>query len=96
MTDETKRPGTSDGEKEQAGHERIAVRPSRHLRPRPVRNVVFHIRQVLNVLFMLTGIAGVMMYCGLMGEGLVERQGIIVIVIAVSIKMAECMLRFWK
>ncbi len=67
-----------------------------HTKPRPDRDMVFYIRQVLNILFMLTAIVGVMMYCGVMGEGPVEKQGIIVIIIAVSIKMAECMLRFKK
>lgn len=68
----------------------------KHTRPRPDRDIVFYIRQVLNILFMLTAIVGVLMYCGVMGEGLIVKQGIVVIIIAVSIKMAECMLRFKK
>ncbi|MDO4172039.1 MAG: hypothetical protein Q4E63_00075 [Prevotellaceae bacterium] len=80
----------------EVSHEYHAQRPVRHTKPKTARGMVFHIRQVLNVLFMLTGIVGALMYAGVMGQGLVERQGIIVIIIAVSIKMAECMLRFKK
>lgn len=93
MTEETRHNPSAVDKTEQTGSPRIAVRPSRHVRPKPVRNTLFYIRQALNILFMLTGIVGVMMYCGFMGEGVETRQGIIVIVIAVSIKMAECMLR---
>ncbi len=74
----------------------IAVRPSRHTKPEKKRDIVFYIRQVLNILFMLTAIVGALMYSGVFGEGVETRQGIIVIIIAVSIKMAECMLRFKK
>ncbi len=74
----------------------IARRPRRHTKPPKVRDTVFYIRQVLNILFMLTAIVGALMYCGVFGKGVEMRQGIIVIIIAVSIKMAECMLRFKK
>ena len=94
--DEAKQNNTGAEETGQEQDNRIAVRPERHTKPKPVRDVVFHIRQVLNVRFMLTALVGALMYCGVMGEGVVTRQGIIVIVIAVSIKMAECMLRFKK
>lgn len=94
--DEAKQNNTGAEETRQEQDNRIAARPERHTKPKPVRDVVFHIRQVLNVLFMLTALVGALMYCGVMGEGVVTRQGIIVIVIAVSIKMAECMLRFKK
>lgn len=85
---------TDDGQ--QGVEEQTARRQRFHSKPPTVRNTVFYIRQVLNVLFMLTAIVGAMMYCGVMGQGVIERQGIIVIIIAVSIKMAECMLRFKK
>ncbi len=55
--------------------------------------MVFKIRQVLNALFMLLAVAGGVMYCGLLGEGVVEQMGVILIVIAVCIKMSECVLR---
>jgi len=74
----------------------IARRPRRHTKPQKVRDTVFYIRQVLNILFMLTAVVGALMYCGVFGKGVEMRQGIIVIIIAVSIKMAECMLRFKK
>ncbi len=96
MTDEKELQNSVNGESGSAAQERISVRTSRHTRPKPIRNTVFYIRQVLNILFMLTAIAGALMYCGVMGKGVEMRQGIIVIIIAVSIKMAECMLRFKK
>lgn len=91
--DETKQSGTNPDTIER---DTIAVRPSRHTKPEKKRDIVFYIRQVLNILFMLTAIVGALMYSGVFGEGVQTRQGIIVIIIAVSIKMAECMLRFKK
>lgn len=91
--DETKQSGTNPDTIER---EHIAVRPTRHTKPAKARDIVFYIRQVLNILFMLTAIVGALMYSGVFGEGVKTRQGIIVIIIAVSIKMAECMLRFKK
>lgn len=90
---ETKQPDMETNTEER---EHIAVRPSRHRKPEKVRDTVFYIRQVLNILFMLTAIVGALMYSGVFGKGIETRQGIIVIIIAVSIKMAECMLRFKK
>lgn len=85
-----------DAQEEQAFSEGIARKPRRHTKPPKVRDTVFYIRQVLNVLFMVTAVVGALMYCGVFGKGVEMRQGIIVIIIAVSIKMAECMLRFKK
>lgn len=93
MTEEKSHNTSAIDKTEQTENTPIAVRPSRHVKPKPVRNTLFYIRQALNILFMLTSIVGVMMYCGIMGKDVETRQGIIVIVIAVSIKMAECMLR---
>lgn len=96
MDSETERVSWEKEMEEGEDEGRIAVRPSRHKKPKEVRGAVFYIRQILNILFMVTAIIGAMMYSGFMGEGIKERQGIIIIIIAVSIKMAECMLRFKK
>lgn len=94
--DNTRWQRASEEADEQLENGRIAQRPHRHAKPPKVRDTVFYIRQVLNILFMLTAVVGALMYCGVFGKGVEMRQGIIVIIIAVSIKMAECMLRFKK
>ncbi len=87
MTDETNNPSSISDD----------AFPARHQQhERPHRNSVFIIRQVLNVVFMLLAVIGAVMYLGLLGDGNMEQMGIIVIIIAVCCKMAECMLRFLK
>ncbi len=63
---------------------------------RPKRNVVFFIRQVLNILFMLLAIVGVAMYMGCFGDGKQETMGLLVIIMAVFVKMAECVIRVFS
>lgn len=66
-----------------------------HTNPNAPRSgVVFIIRQVLNVLFMILGVTGAVMFCGLVGDERTEMQGAIIAMIAVFLKMAECVLRF--
>lgn len=76
--------------------EQLAVRPHRHTKPQEPHDVVFKIRQVLNILFMLLGIAGAVMYSGWVGDGKIVQMGAIVAVIAICMKMAECVLRYKK
>lgn len=69
-------------------------------------SVVFKIRQILNVGFILLGIIGAVMYSGLFsssswtkalgGQEKVEMMGAIIAIIAVSMKMSECILRWAK
>ena len=70
----------------------IAKRPERHHRkPDDGRGSFFMLRQIFNILFMLVGVAGAYMY--FKGN---EAMGIVVFVIAMAFKMAECVLRFKK
>lgn len=65
-----------------------------HRHSHPVgKTWVFKLRQILNVLFMLTGIAAAIMYSGWVGGGRIVMMGAVLGVIAISIKMAECVLR---
>lgn len=71
-----------------------AKRPERHHRkPEKVYDTVFYIRQILNTLFIILAFAGAVMYSGLVGDEKTVTMGGIVAIIAVSMKMAECMLR---
>lgn len=54
---------------------------------------IFKLRQILNVLFMVTGIAAAVMYSGWVGNERTVMMGAVLGVIAISIKMAECVLR---
>ena len=67
-----------------------------HRRPEKIHDINFKIRQVLNVLFMVVAIVGCLMYTGVLGGNDNEMKGAIVVIIAVLIKMAECMLRLLK
>ena len=65
-----------------------------HRHTRPVgKTWIFKLRQILNILFMVTGVAAAVMYSGWVGEGRTVMMGAVLGVIAISIKMAECVLR---
>lgn len=69
----------------------------KHRKPSAGRQkVLFIIRQVLNILFMVLGIIGAVMYSGKLGDGRIEVMGGIIVVIAISMKMAECVIRCMK
>lgn len=70
--------------------------PRHHKKPLPVRNTLYKVRQILNLLFMLLGVIGAVMYSGIVGNGVIEQMGGIIVVIAISLKMAECVLRYIK
>lgn len=67
-----------------------------HRRPEKIHDINFKVRQVLNVLFMVVAIVGCLMYTGVLGGNDNEMKGAIVVIIAVLIKMAECMIRLLK
>ena len=67
-----------------------------HRRQEKIHDINFKIRQVLNVLFMVIAIVGCLMYMGYIGGEENEMRGAIVVIIAVLIKMAECMIRLLK
>lgn len=70
----------------------IAKRQERHHRkPDDGRGSFFMLRQLFNILFMIIGVIGAYMY--FKGD---EAMGIIVFIIAMAFKMAECALRFVK
>lgn len=62
-----------------------------HRKPEDERGKFFIIRQILNILFMIIAIVGVYFYIQVN-----ELQGIIVVVIAMAFKMAECVFRYLK
>ncbi len=69
-----------------------------HTRPEG-STTLFKIRQVLNVLFILLAIAGVAVHVygkWYAGSTRMEMMGGVIVVIAISIKMAECVLRYKK
>lgn len=69
----------------------------KHRRPKEEDyGYIFKIRQVLNLLFMVLGVIGAVMYSGWVGNGRMEMMGAVVAVIAISMKMAECVLRYVK
>lgn len=67
-----------------------------HRRPEKIHDINFIIRQILNVLFMVVAVVGCLMYTGYIGGPDSEMKGAIVVIIAVMIKMAECMIRLLK
>jgi hypothetical protein len=70
----------------------LAKRPERHHRkPDDGKGRFFMLRQIFNILFMVIGIIGAYMY--FKGN---EAMGIVVFIIAMAFKMAECALRFVK
>lgn len=66
-------------------------RKSRHTRPQDGRGRYFVVRQILNLLFMVIALVGVGLYLWWN-----EMGGIIIVVIAMAFKMAECVLRYLK
>lgn len=76
--------------------EEIKIKRPSHRKPRPVHDTLFKIRQVLNLLFMLLGVIGAVMYSGYFGDGKIIQMGGVVVIIAISMKMAECVLRYRK
>lgn len=76
--------------------EQAVVKRRHHKRPVTENSIIFKIRQVLNLLFMVLGVIGAVMYSGWVGNGRMEMMGAVVAVIAISMKMAECVLRYIK
>ncbi|MBR1840146.1 MAG: hypothetical protein IJ782_06150 [Prevotella sp.] len=72
------------------------MQPRSHRRPEKIHDFNFKIRQVLNLLFMVIAIVGCLMYTGIIGGEDNEMKGAIVVIIAVLIKMGECMIRLLK
>ena len=57
------------------------------------QRIIYIIRQVMNVLFIILAIVGAVMYSGLVGGGKMVMQGGFIVIIAVVIKMGESILR---
>lgn len=80
--------------------ENIDVRLHRHhSKPEEPQDIVFKIRQILNWIFIILGIAGGLLYAygvWYRSNERIEFMGIIVVIIAVVVKMSECMLRLKK
>lgn len=67
-----------------------------HRKPEKIHDINFIVRQVLNIVFMIVAVIGCLMYVGVIGDADSEMKGAIVVIIAVLIKMAECMIRLLK
>ena len=73
--------------------------PTHHRSDRPLtphektQRIIYIIRQVMNVLFIILAIVGGVMYSGLVGGGNMVLQGGFIVIIAVVIKMGESILR---
>ena len=72
------------------------MQPRSHRRPEKIHDINFKIRQVLNILFMIVAVVGCLIYTGVIQTDNSEMKGAIVVIIAVLIKMAECMIRLLK
>ena len=68
-----------------------AKRPQHHTRGRE-RDRFFTVRNILNILFMLTAIVGVIIY--ITNDD--RTPGTIVVLVAMAFKIVECGLRFIK
>lgn len=62
-----------------------------HRKPENKRGPLFVVRQILNFVFIFLGIVACIYYVNVD-----ERAGIILFIIAMSFKMAECVIRFKK
>lgn len=70
----------------------IVVRSRRHHeKPVDERGRFFVLRQILNLIFMIVGVAGVVITFTVG-----HMHGAIIFIIAMSFKMAECVLRYLK
>lgn len=72
------------------------MQPHSHRHPEKIHDINFKIRQVLNILFMIVAVVGCLIYIGVIQTDNGEMKGAIVVIIAVLIKMAECMIRLLK
>lgn len=66
-------------------------RRSHHTRPQDGHGRYFVVRQILNLLFMVIALVGVGLYLWWN-----EMGGIIIVIIGMAFKMAECVLRYLK
>ena len=60
---------------------------------------IFKIRQILNLLFIITGIIGAAINAygqWFAHDERIKMMGIVIVIIAMAIKMAECVLRYMK
>ncbi len=69
----------------------VAKKPQHHIRNKQ-RDRFFAVRNVLNILFMLTAIVGVVIY--LTQDD--RTTGTIIVLVAMAFKIVECGLRFIK
>lgn len=72
---------------------------SRFGKPEEPHDIVFKIRQILNWAFIVLGIVGAAMYAygvWYRSNTKMEWMGTLVVIIAVVVKMSECMLRLKK
>jgi uncharacterized membrane protein len=80
--------------------EEIEFRPRRHhTKPEEPRDMVFKIRQILNWAFIILGIGGALLYSygvWYRSNTRIEWMGTVIVIIAVVVKMSECMLRMKK
>lgn len=71
----------------------------RYSEPEVKHDVIFKIRQILNWCFIILAIAGGLLYTygvWYRSNSRIELMGVIIVVIAVVVKMSECMLRMKK
>lgn len=66
-------------------------RKKHHIKPEDGRGKFFALRQILNIIFMLGAVVAVVLV--LMDK---DTHGMIIAVIAMAFKMAECVLRYVK
>ncbi len=60
---------------------------------------IFKIRQILNLLFIITGIIGAAVNAygqWYLHDERTKMMGIVIVIIAMAMKMAECVLRYMK
>lgn len=60
---------------------------------------LFKVRQILNLLFIIVGIAGAAINAygqWILHDERTKMMGIVIVIIAMAMKMAECVLRYMK